>query len=139
MSLSLPYFPIPLPQHSCQNFSKEGQNRPFQSLTRGGKRNSEKHRNEASIVCRKLQINPGFTESLWIWVELLKKKKTTLLFDLWKNRLMSGCMVQLISCSLSWLSQGLPDIVLTSPVHWSHTNSDLYIGVTEAVVIHGAT
>ncbi len=37
-----------------------------------------------------------------------------------------------------WLC-GLSDIVLTSPVHWSHTNSDLYIGVTEAVVIHGAT
>lgn len=37
------------------------------------------------------------------------------------------------------LSQDLWAIVLTSPVHWSHTNSDLYIGDIGAVVIHGAT
>lgn len=41
-------------------FPKEGQNRPFQSLT-GGKSNPGKHRNEASIVWRKLLIHPDFT------------------------------------------------------------------------------
>lgn len=77
-------------------FPKEGQNRPFQSLT-GGKSNPGKHRNEASIVWRKLLIHPDFTN----------RERDAVLMNLsfiwsWKNTLMLDCMVR-VRTAIKWL------------------------------------